>query len=111
MVQRRNFPKDFKCQAVDLVLERGFSIAQAFRRLGLNDNLSSRWIRGFRQGEQKSFPDHGTQKRDDSEVTLLKRELEWLRMEGDILKKLQPSLPRSRYEVWLHSKVPKSLAD
>jgi transposase len=52
MVQRRKFSKRFKREAVNLVLSRGVSIAQAARELGLNENLLSGWVREFRHGEQ-----------------------------------------------------------
>jgi|Wag4MinimDraft_19_1082662.scaffolds.fasta_scaffold08920_2 transposase len=87
MVQRRKFSKEFKLEAVNLVLGRGVSIAQAARDLDLNENLLSRWVREFRQGEQQAFPGHGIQKPDDAEVTRLKREVAQLKMERDILKK------------------------
>ena len=70
-----------------MVLGRGVSIAQFARDLGVNQNLISRWIREFRQGEQQAFSGHGLQKPDDAEVTRLHREVAQLKMERDILKK------------------------
>lgn len=70
-----------------MVLGRGVSIAQVARDLGVNQNLISRWVREFRQGEQHAFPGHGLQKSDDAEVTRLRREVTQLKMERDILKK------------------------
>lgn len=87
MVQRRKFSKEFKLESVNMVLGRGVSIAQVARDLGVNQNLISRWIREFRQGEQQAFPGHGLQKPDDAEVTRLRREVAQLKMERDILKK------------------------
>lgn len=87
MVQRRKFSKEFKLESVNMVLGRGVSIAQVARDLGVNQNLISRWIREFRQGEQQAFPGHGLQKPDDAEVTRLRREVARLKMERDILKK------------------------
>jgi len=106
MVQRRKFSKEFKLESVNMVLVRGVSIAQAARDLDINENVLSRWIREFRQSEQQAFPGHGVQKPDDAEVTRLRREVAQLKMERDILKKPQPSLPRSRHEVRLRRKRP-----
>ena len=99
-----------KLESVNMVLIRGVSIAQAARDLDINENVLSRWIREFKQIEQQAFPGHGIQKPDDAEVTRLRREVAQLKMERDILKKPQPSLPRIRREVQLHSKAPRGLA-
>ena len=87
MVQRRKFSKEFKHEAVNLVLTRGVAVTQAARDLDVNDNLLSRWIREFKQSELQAFPGHGVQKPDDAEVTRLRREVAQLKMERDILKK------------------------
>ena len=87
MAQRRKFSKEFKLEAVSLVLTREVSIAQAARNLDINENVLSRWIREFKQNEQQAFPGNGLQKPDDAEVTRLRREVAQLKMERDILKK------------------------
>lgn len=74
MEQRRKFSKEFKLEAVNMVLGRGVSIAQVARDLSVNQNLISGWVRELRQGEQQAFPGHGLQKPDDAEVTQLNRD-------------------------------------
>jgi transposase len=110
MVQRRKFSKEFKLEAVNLVVARGVSLAQVSRDLDVGENVLGRWVREFKQSEQQAFPGHGVQKPDDAELTRLRREVAQLKMERDILKKPQPSLPRSRREVRLYSKAPRGLA-
>ncbi len=87
MVQCRKFTKVLKLESVNMMLGRGVSIAQVAQDLGINQNLISRWIREFRQGEQQAFPGHGLQKPDDAEVTGLQREVIQFKMERDIFKK------------------------
>jgi transposase len=87
MVQRRKFSKEFKLEAVNLVLDRGVTIAQASKDLDINDHLLGRWVREFRQSQQQAFPGHGVQKPDDAELTRLRREVAQLKMERDILEK------------------------
>ena len=87
MGQRRNYSKEFKLEAVNLVLSRGVSIAQACRDLGVAENVLGRWVREYRRSEQQAFPGHGVQKPDDAEVSRLRREVARLKMERDILKK------------------------
>ena len=41
--QRRVYTEEFKRDAVALIIEQGYSYAQAGRSLGINDNLIRRW--------------------------------------------------------------------
>ena len=68
--------------------------------------MLGRWVREFKKSQERAFPGHGVQNTDDAELIRLKHEVAQLRMERDILKKPQPSLPRSRREVWPHRKRP-----
>jgi transposase len=86
-VQRRKFSKEFKLEAVNLVLVRGVALAHASRDLDINESVLGRWAREFKQSEQQAFRGHGVQKPDDAEVTRLRREVAQLKMERDILKK------------------------
>ena len=45
--QRRDFPEDFKRDAVALVTEQGYSIAEASRSLDIGSNLLGRWKREY----------------------------------------------------------------
>ena len=62
---RRKFDKDFKEQAVKMVLEGGMSKAEAGRRLGVNDNLVGRWVNDFQTNGSQAFPGNGKLKPDD----------------------------------------------
>ncbi len=84
---RRVFNREFKIEAVKLVLERGVSAAQAARDLGIHQNVVSRWVREARADKRQAFPGRGQMKPDDAEVARLKRELARTRAERDILKK------------------------
>jgi len=69
MGQRRNFSKEFKLEAVNLVVTRGVSVAQACRDLDVSENVMRRWIREFHSSEGQAFPGHGVQKPNDAELT------------------------------------------
>ncbi len=43
--ERRKFTKEFKEEAVKLVLEQGYQITEASRNLGIHANLLGRWKR------------------------------------------------------------------
>ena len=84
---RRQFSREFKREAVQLVTERGASIAQAARDLDLHVTVLRRWVRQVRSHPETAFPGHGQMKADDEEVRRLRHEVSKLKAERDILKK------------------------
>ena len=46
-MQRRRFSREFKIEAVKLVRERGVSVAQAGRDLGVHENVLRKWVKEF----------------------------------------------------------------
>jgi transposase len=87
MRKRTVYPREFKLEAVKLVVERGVSIAQASRDLGVATNVLGPWVKAFRERGARAFPGLGRQAPDDAEVTQLRREVARLKQERDILKK------------------------
>jgi transposase len=86
------------------------SLAQVSRDLDSGENVLGWWVREFKQSKQWAFAIQGVQKPDDAELTRLRREVAQLKMKRVVLKRPQPSLPRSRREVGLHRKTPIGLA-
>ena len=84
---RRVFSREFKTEAIRLVLERGVSVAQAAKDLGVHENVLGKWVRDFKADPEQSFPGRGKMKPDDAEVARLRRELAKTKAERDILKK------------------------
>ena len=87
MAARRKFSSEFKVEAVNLVVQRGVTLAQAARDLDLNVNVMRGWVKAQRADPVHAFPGVGQQKPDDVELTRLRREVARLKMERDILKK------------------------
>ena len=83
--KRKQYTPEFKHEAVRLVTEGGLSMAQVARDLGLTDNLVSRWKKEAEQNGQRAFPGQGHPQ--DEELFQLRREVEVLRQEREILKK------------------------
>jgi transposase len=84
---RRSFSPEFKLEAIKLVRERGVTVAQAARDLGLHQNVLRKWVRDHVESGAKAFPGRGKQRPDDAEVSRLRRELAKTKAERDILKK------------------------
>jgi transposase len=86
-MQRRRFSREFKLEAVKLVRERGVSAAQAARDLDVHENVLRKWIKGFGSDPAQAFPGHGQMKPEQQEIERLRREVNKLKAERDILKK------------------------
>jgi len=85
--KRTTYTKEFKREAVDLILEQGYSIAEASRNLGINYNMLSRWKHERQSHGEDAFPSKGHMSKEQAELSHLKAENKRLRMERDILKK------------------------
>lgn len=84
-IQRKSYSAEFKREAVSLVTEQGLSVAQAARDLGIAANQLHRWKRQAESDGVLAFPGHGHPR--DAELAGLRRELEVVRRQRDILKK------------------------
>ena len=82
--QRCRFPPEFKRDAVAMVLEEGFSIAETARRVGVGAGTLGNWVRQERtdRGERE-----GLTTSEKAELAELRRENARLRMERDLLKR------------------------
>ena len=85
MSTRRKFDKQFKIDAVNLLLSSGKKICEIADDLGIHQALLSRWKRELDDTTKKAFTGQGNPR--DEELARLKKEVAELRMERDILKK------------------------
>ena len=83
----RTFDKDFKVNAVKLVLEGTISMNKIAEGLGISANTLSNWKRDYLKEKENSFPGKGYQKPDDAELTKFRKQLFRVTQERDILKK------------------------
>jgi transposase len=86
-MRRRRFSREFKVEAVKLVRDRGVSAAQAARDLGIHENVLRKWVKEFGSDPSQAFPGHGQMKPEQLEIERLRREVQKLKAERDILKK------------------------
>ena len=82
------YTKEFKEEAVRLVQTSGKSIAQIARELGISDSSIHQWRKELTQQGKEAFPGSGHQTLLEEENRRLKRELERVQQERDILKKV-----------------------
>ena len=77
------YSKEFKEEAVKLVLEHGYSQAEAGRNLGVSDKNINRWV----MEAKKPKKDSSSLRDEQEELKRLRKEVNQLRLEREILKK------------------------
>ncbi len=85
--RRRRFDKQFKLDALKMVSESDRSLAAVARDLGIHPNVLYRWRDELEADSDNAFPGKGKLKPEDEELRRLRRELETVKEERDILKK------------------------
>ncbi|MBW8308660.1 MAG: transposase [Candidatus Paracaedibacteraceae bacterium] len=81
----QKYNKDFKISAVKLYLQSGKSIESIAQDLGVSRASLGKWVTQYKREGDKSFPGSGHVV--DEELRALKRELQLVKQERDILKK------------------------
>lgn len=86
-MERRKFTREFTLEAVKLIHERGVTVAQAARDLGVQGTVLRRWVQDGTADPQQAFLGKGQMKPEQVEIERLRREVAKLKAERDILKK------------------------
>ena len=87
MKHRKKYSKEFKLDAVSLVLEQDYSRAEAARNLGINAQMLGRWVKEHQADQGQAFRGNGKLTPEQEEIRRLKSQVKRLEMERDILKK------------------------
>lgn len=86
-MDRRVFPKEFKQEAVRMVLEGHLSQAEVARKLDVSAGRLSTWVSQAQAHGDEAFPGMGRRTGKDAEIRRLELEVQRLRKEKDFLKK------------------------
>ena len=85
--KRRTYDDEFKRDAVRLATNNSYSISETARRLGISGKLLGRWKREAEARANGAVSGHGHVSPESDELRRLRKEIQRLRMERDILKK------------------------
>lgn len=91
-MKRRVYTEQFKRDAVELVTEQGYGISEAARNLGINAHMLGRWKRRMQNpstqpGGGRARGSQEEASPEQAELKQLRKEIQRLRMEREILKK------------------------
>lgn len=85
--KKKSYSKQFKIDAVKLVIDQGYKSSEAARNLGIHPNVLRHWINRFKTDSNQAFPGKGHMTPEKEELNRLRKENMRLRMEREILKK------------------------
>ena len=87
MEARKQYTKEFKLDAISLVVDQGLTIAEAARSLEIRANMLGRWIKeNEADNNGQAFRGNGKLTPDQEEIRRLKIENKQLKLERQILK-------------------------
>lgn len=86
MGRRNKYSNEFKLQAVKLAMMEGNTIASVASELGVSDTGLGRWVQLYKEKGPEVFGDDNGLTPQEAEIRRLRKELEQVKMERDILK-------------------------
>ena len=87
MTIRKKYSKEFKLDAVSLVIDQEYSRTEAARSLGINANMLGRWVKEHQADDGQAFRGNGKLTPEQEELRNLRVQVKRLQMEKEILKK------------------------
>lgn len=87
MKPRKKYSKEFKLDAVSLVVDQGYTRKEAASSLDISAEIVGRWVREHQSDDGQAFRGNGKLTPDQEENRKLKAKVKRLEMERDILKK------------------------
>ena len=87
MTTKKKYSKEFKLDAINLVIEQNYTRAAAARSLDINPNILGRWIKEHEKDDGHAFRGNGKLTPEQLELRQLREEVKRLNMEKEILKK------------------------
>ena len=87
MKSRKRYSKEFKLDAVSLVLEQDYTRSEAARSLGIDARMLGRWVKEHQANGGEAFRGNGKLTPEQEEIRELKARVKRLEMERDVLNK------------------------
>ncbi|BAN98321.1 hypothetical protein E05_35550 [Plautia stali symbiont] len=105
-MKKRNFSAEFKREAAQLVLDQNYTVAAAANAMDVGLSTMTRWGKQLRDERQGKIPKASPITPEQIEIRELKKKLQRIEMENDILKKATHRYKRGGHE---HIVIPNRL--
>lgn len=87
MVTRKQYTKEYKSDAISLVLDQSHTTSEVSQSLEISANMLRRWIKEYQADEaDQSFRGNGKLTPEQEEIRQLKAQIKQLKLEREILK-------------------------
>lgn len=86
-MKKRNFSPEFKRKSAQLVLDQNYTVAAAASSMDVGLSTITRWVKQLRDERQGKIPKASPITPEQIEIRELKKKLQRIEMENDILKK------------------------
>ncbi len=87
MTKRKKYSKEFKLDAISLVLDQGYTRIEAAKSLNINTAMLGRWIKEHQADDDgQAFRGNGQLTAEQEEIRKLKAQVKQLELEKRILK-------------------------
>lgn len=84
---RRRFSPEFKRESAQLVLDQNYTVIDAANAMNVGLSTMTRWVRQLREERQGKSPKASPITPEQIEIRELKKKLQRIEMENEILKK------------------------
>lgn len=85
-MKRRNFSAEFKRESAQLVLDQNYTVAAAASAMEVGLSTMTRWVKQLREERQGKMPKNSPITPEQIEIRELKKKLQRIEMENEILK-------------------------
>lgn len=86
MSSRKRYSKEFKLDAISLVVDQGYTRTEAARTLEINPNMLGRWIKEHQSDDPQAYRNTTCLSPEQKEIKKLKAQVKQLELEKKILK-------------------------
>ncbi len=91
--RRKRYDRQFKLSVSKLIIDEKMPVRELSEELNITDTTLRRWSKEYEELSDRAFPGNGSPKLSkDYEIVKLRKLIEELEMENDILKKFQTFL-------------------
>lgn len=86
-MKKKNFSADFKRESAQLVVDQNYTVADAARAMDIGLSTMTRWGKQLCDGRQGKTPKTSPMTPEQIEIRELRKKLQRIEMENEILKK------------------------